>query len=97
MNKKTYVIVNSTEAIKIPYPYVYIKDDGSFIELNNEDKEYLEENFYPGDGNRPYVKGKYKSKTPDGKINGFLKRSKLPKGMIECNPPKIQKPWWKFW
>ena len=89
-------VVAEKQSKQNPYPYVYVDDDGSYCELSDEDKKYLEEKFHPADGARPYVKHRYSSLTPDGKIGGFCKRSKLPKGL---NPGEIPKPkkWWQFW
>ena len=36
----------------------------------------------------PYVKYGYYSKTPDGKMSGYCKRSKLPKGLATGEIPK---------
>jgi hypothetical protein len=96
MSSREFAVVNSDEARIDPYPYVYVEDIGTYRELDTEDKKYLEEKFHPADGNRPYVKISFYSKTPDGKLSGFLKRSKLPKGLMsgEIAPPK---PWWRLW
>jgi hypothetical protein len=61
-----------------PYPYVYIENDGSFRELSSDERQYLQEAFHPGDGGRPYVKASYRSRTPTGRLGGFLRRSSLP-------------------
>ena len=91
-----FAVVNRDEAEQNPYPYVYIKNDGSYRELHEEEKEYLEEEFHPADGDRPYVKSGYYSKTPDGDLSGFLQRSKLPKDM-KIGDVAPSKPWWKLW
>jgi hypothetical protein len=64
-----------------PFPYVYVNDDGSVQELHVEDMEYLETEFHPCDGGRPYIKQGYDARTPDGHLRGFLARSELPVGM----------------
>lgn len=46
--------------------YVYIEDDGSVRELAADEIEYLDTEFLPNDGARPYVKGRYSDRTPDG-------------------------------
>ena len=92
--------VSSKEAGQSTYPYVYLEDDGTYRELTNEERQYLEEKFDPCDGNRPYVKHRLYAKTADGRLSGFLKRSKLPKGLKagEVLPPEPPpKPWWCFW
>ena len=85
MSEKTFAIISSQEAKIEPYR-----------ELSIEDKQYLEEKFDPTDSNRPYVKSGYHSKTPEGKMRGFLRRTKLPKGLVLGELPKNNK-WWKIW
>jgi hypothetical protein len=59
--------------------YVYVDDDGSARELDTQEREYLTAEFPGGDGGRPYVKLRYESLTPDGRIRGYLRRRQLPK------------------
>jgi hypothetical protein len=59
--------------------YVYINDDGSVRELTPEEANYLSMDFHPADGARPYIKFRYQSLTPDGRISGFLRRSQVPR------------------
>ena len=61
--------------------FVWVEDDGRVVELDAANRNYLNTDFHPGDGGRPYIKSSYESRTPDGKIGGFLKRSKIPNGM----------------
>lgn len=89
-------IVSEKDAKQSPYPYVYVEENGAYRELIKEEKEYLQEKFHPNDGARPYVKSRYRSRTPDGKLRGFLKRSKLPRGLKAAIIP-AQKKWWQFW
>ena len=84
MSKKS-AVVSREESQLDPYPYVYMKNDGSCRELLDEEKRYLEEEFYPADGDRPYIKFRKSSRTPDGHLSGFIKRS-------ICN-----KKWWQIW
>lgn len=88
--------ITKEEANQIPYPYVYIENDRSYRELDDDEREYLETPFHPNDGARPYIKFRFESLTPDNKLHGFLKRKKLPKGLKagEITKPK---PWWKLW
>ena len=74
-----FAVVSEDEAKETPYPYVYIEKDGSYSELNDEAKQYLEMKFHPADGARPYVKTAYKSTTANGDTSGFLDRKQLPK------------------
>lgn len=89
MSDCTFSVVSEKDAQMFPYPYVYIEDSGEFRELFPDERRYLEERFYPADGGRPYVKRRYSSKTPDGKIGGFLKRSKLPKKLKKAKPYSV--------
>jgi len=64
---------------------VFIEDDGTASELDEEEQRYLETVFHFEDGNRPYIKSKYETVTPDGCIGGYLLRQKLPPN-IQINP-----------
>ncbi len=61
------------------FPYIYVEIDGSIRELDDEEKNYLTQEFHPNDGARSYIKRSYNQLTPDNKIDGFLRRSKIPK------------------
>lgn len=61
------------------FEFVYVENDGVVRELDEEERAYLSENFYPTDGNRPYIKTRYRQLTPDGKISGFIRRVRVPK------------------
>jgi hypothetical protein len=90
MNTEGFPSVSEKESKKVPYPYIYVKDNASFRELTEEEKQYLEVKYHPADGDRPYIKFSFYSKTPDNRLDGFLKRTKLPKGLKlgEFAPPK---------
>jgi hypothetical protein len=64
------------------FEFVYVEDNGTVRELDNEEVEYLKEEFLPNDGGRPYIKTSYKDLTPDGKIGGFIYRIRVPKNII---------------
>jgi hypothetical protein len=68
--------------------FVYIENDGTARELTEDEKEYLNTEFHPTDGARPYIKFRYRSLTPDGKMHGFLWRRRLPRGMPVAKPPR---------
>jgi hypothetical protein len=55
-----------------------IADNGSARALTPDEAQYLATPFDAGDGGRPYVKLHYDSRTPDGRLLGFLRRSELP-------------------
>ena len=90
-----FSVVSKEESQQDPYPYVLVADDGSYCELEIEDKEYLQQEFSGGDGARPYVKSRYWSKTPDGKLGGYLNRKKLPKSLVVGKIPPPRK-WWQL-
>lgn len=76
------------------FEYVYVEEGGSVRELTREERGYLKEKFAPTDGARPYIKFRYKGKTPDNKIWGFLPRKKVPKN-IEIENIKMDKETWR--
>lgn len=61
------------------FEFVYVENDGTVRELYKEEIEYLQTEFEPTDGARPYIKSSYDQLTPDKKITGFLHRSKVPR------------------
>ncbi|MBS1188547.1 MAG: hypothetical protein H6R10_339 [Rhodocyclaceae bacterium] len=69
---------NGTYALK----YVWVEDDGSVRRLNPDEVEYLNTQFHPGDGARPYIKSNYATRSPDGRMSGFLPRAKLPSYIV---------------
>jgi hypothetical protein len=60
------------------FPYVSVELDGSARELYEDEKEYLSTKFDPGDGARPYVKMRYGELTPDGRMQGYIHRRRVP-------------------
>ena len=67
------------------FRYVYVNNDGSARELDEDEIEYLSTEFFGGDGNRPYIKLDYGERTPDGKLHGYLLRRRLPR-RIQIEP-----------
>lgn len=63
------------------FGYVYVHDDGSVRELDEEEIAYLQTKFSPADGARPYVKDFYHQLTPGGKRSGFILRRRVPKNI----------------
>ena len=59
---------------------IYINDDGSARELTEADKKYVDTEFSPFDGARPYIKSHYSQRTALGEIRGYLPRTELPDG-----------------
>jgi hypothetical protein len=60
------------------YPYVFVEFDSTVRELYEDEKEYLNTVFEPTDSGRPNVKGYYGQVTPNGKIDGFVLRRRVP-------------------
>ena len=73
-----FSVVSKKASRKKPYPYVYIERDGCYRELKKNERAYLEEEFHPADGGRPYIKYSYQQKAVDENISGFLERKLLP-------------------
>ena len=68
---------------------VRISDDGSVWDLTDAEKEYVDREFSPFDGARPYVKSSYELRTALGAINGFIDRGRLPPGIVVNPAPRI--------
>jgi hypothetical protein len=60
---------------------VYVNDDGSARELNETEKKYVDTEFSPLDGARPYIKTHYEQRNGWGNLSGFLQRKDVPVGM----------------
>ena len=70
---------------------VYINDDGSARELTEADKKYVDTEFSPLDGARPYIKSHYSQRTALGEIRGYLPRTEVPEGVpINPAPPESE-------
>lgn len=68
---------------------VRIDVDGSVWELTDAEKRYVDTEFSPFDGARPYIKSDYRERTALGAINGFIDRTKVPAD-IPVNPAPSQ-------
>jgi hypothetical protein len=66
---------------------VYVNEDGSVRELTDAEKTYVETEFSPLDGARPYVKSRYFDRTAWG-LQGYLLRTQVPHGMPIQLPPQ---------
>ncbi|WP_109437025.1 hypothetical protein [Aquimarina sp. AU119] len=69
------------ETKKEEFEFVYVENNGTVRELDDEEIEYLQTEFQPGDGARPYIKNSYKQRTPDNKMHGFILRSNVPENI----------------
>jgi hypothetical protein len=61
------------------FEYVYVNENGTVSELDENDIAYLKTKFCTADGARPYIKTQYKELTPDRKMSGFILRNRIPK------------------
>jgi hypothetical protein len=59
---------------------VWIDNDGSARELTDAEKTYVDTDFSPFDGARPYIKPRYEQRNALGALRGFLQRQQLPAG-----------------
>src|SRR4029077_13777352 len=79
---KTAVMPNAGDAL------VYVNEDGSVRELTEAEKNYVDTEFSPLDGARPYVKSRYLDRSA-WRLQGFLPRTQVPDGMsIDRAPPQ---------
>ena len=84
---KVAVMPNASQVL------IYVNDDGSARELNDAEKRYVDTEFSPLDGARPYVKSSYEQRTPLSEIRGYLPRAALPDGVpIHPAPPEPAPP-----
>jgi hypothetical protein len=69
---------------------VWIDIDGSARELTDAEKHYVDTEFSPFDGARPYIKSGYWELNGWGDLSGYLGRNELPDGVsINPAPPSI--------
>ena len=64
------------------FEYVYVEDDGKVREVSEDDQQYLNTYFSPGDGGRPSIKTRYRSRNGWGSIKGFIPRRRVPRRII---------------
>lgn len=79
---RTHMFRAAVDAEDARRRYVQIRDDGSAHELGPWDAAYLATDFHGGDGGRPYIKESYETRTPDGRLRGFLERRQLPANVV---------------
>jgi hypothetical protein len=86
-------MVGGTVMSKPSEVLIWINDDGSARELTEADKKYVDAEFSPFDGARPYIKSAYQSRNGWGEIKGYLERNKLPDSVpVDSAPPAGQAP-----
>ena len=74
---------------------ILVEYDGTAYELTEDDKAYVDAEFAGADSGRPYIKDEYDERNGWGLLNGYLPRSKLPKGISvrpasERPPPELR-------
>jgi len=62
--------------------FVFIENDGTARGLTPSEMAYLNTEFHPADGARPYFKSSYSNVAPDGNLHGFLLKRRLPKDKL---------------
>ncbi len=72
---------------------VYINVDGSARELTEAEKKYVDSEFSPFDGARPYIKSHYSTRNGWGDLSGYLRRTEVPDGLpinpaLPASPPQ---------
>ncbi len=67
---------------------VYVQEDGSVRELTEAEKNYVEREYSPLDGARPYIKSRYQERTAWGN-QGYLLRAHVPDG-VAIHPAPMQ-------
>ena len=60
---------------------VWINVDGSARELTDAEKNYVDTEFSPFDGARPYIKSHYEQRNGWGELSGYLLRKEVPEGV----------------
>jgi hypothetical protein len=68
---------------------VWINSDGTARELTEAAKKYVDAEYSPFDGARPYIKFRYSQRTAIGEIRGYLLRAEIPDG-VPINPAPPQ-------
>lgn len=70
---------------------VWINVDGSARELTHAEKKYVDTEFSPFDGARPYIKSRYEQRNEWGDLKGYLQRKELPDG-LPIDPAPADRP-----
>lgn len=70
-----HVVAKPSEAL------IWVNSDGTARELTDVEKRYVDTDFSPFDGARPYIKSHYSQRTKIGDIKGFLHRKEVPDGI----------------
>jgi hypothetical protein len=71
---------------------IWVNSDGTARELTDVEKRYVDTDFSPFDGARPYIKSHYSQRTALGEIRGYLPRTEVPEGMPINPAPSEHEP-----
>ena len=72
---------------------VWINADGAARELTAAEERYVDTEFSPFDGSRPFIKATYEQRNGWGELSGFLQRTEVPDGIpINVAPPENPPP-----
>jgi hypothetical protein len=67
---------------------IWINVHGLPRELTNDEKKYVDTEYSPFDGARPYIKSNYGQRNGWGELSGFLQRTEVPEDVpIGQAPP----------
>ena len=70
---------------------VYVNEDASVRELTESEKKYVDTEFLPFDGARPYIKSHDQQRNGWGALQGFLPRDGVP-DEVPIAPPATGAP-----
>ena len=77
-------------AADVPFEYVFVNADGSVREVNRLERLYLSTRYHGSDGDRPFIKARYREKNGSGTLQGFCLRRRIPRGLpIEADRSEI--------
>jgi len=71
----------SSGGLKPSEALIYVDNEGAARELAEDEKRYVDTDFSPFDGARPYIKPSYEARNGWGELGGYLMRSALPEGL----------------
>jgi hypothetical protein len=56
MSDLAFAVVPEKKSTRAPSPCIFIVENGTLREVDEQERKYLEEKFHPADGVRPYSK-----------------------------------------
>lgn len=70
------------------FDYVYVDDEGNARELNPAEDEYIATALFPSGDAGQFIKSRYESLTPEGRLCGYLRRRQLPRRISVAPAPQ---------